>query len=233
LRSLTLLFLFFSLHSVASQPVVWGTDSWNNFTNVNGTGFYHELINSIYDKAHYDVSVEYLSFARSLRALHEGSIDLTGALPKTDDFYQSARPILSEHIYMVVNGENPPFCCDTTNKVGAYRSGYKEEVFYAALPHEARGVEVASAEDGLKLLSAGKVDYVVDVQSMLLPLLANPNYGSMSMHSVGYYDLYWSFARTEKGRELKTQFDVKLEQLRESGELSTLYKKYQLTMPHE
>ena len=231
MRSLTLLFLIFTMHSAASQPVVWGTDSWDNFTNVDGTGFYHELINRIYDKAHYDVSVEYLSFARSLRALHEGSIDLTGALPKTNDYYQSALPVLSENIYMVVDGENYPFCCDTTNKIGAYRSGYKDEVFHAALPYEAEGVEIASAEDGLKLLNAGKVDYVVDVQSILLPLLANPNYGNMSMHSVGFYDLYWSFARTDKGRKLKTQFDIRLKQLRDSGELSKLYKKYQLTMP--
>jgi len=230
-RKLIILFFIFTMHSAASQPVVWGTDSWDNFTNVDGTGFYHELMNHIYDKEQYEINVEYLSFARSLRALKNGVIDLTGALPKTNDYYQSARPILSENIYMVVKNEAYPFCCDTSNKVGAYRSGYKEEVFHAALPYEAEGVEVESAEDGLRLLNAGKVDYVVDIQSILLPLLANPNYGDMSMHSVGFYDLYWSFARTDKGRKLKMQFDERLQQLRDSGMLSPLYKKYQLTMP--
>ncbi|WP_334029923.1 substrate-binding periplasmic protein [Alteromonas sp. P256] len=223
-----------SASELSLQEVKWGTDVWPNFTDSDGSGFYHELIAKIFAKPQFSLSVEYFPWKRTLKNLATGEIDFTGALPKTRSFYQSELPVLSEDINAISLQINQVDFRDLASQIGAYRAGYESDIFYAALPKEAKGVSVASAEQALILLQQGKIDYFVDLHSIIAPMLLKENADEklpVKVETIGRYKLYWSFVFNERGKQLKSHFDEHIDRLRANGHLLALYKKYNLDMP--
>lgn len=222
--------------SAQAQPTVvkWGTDVWPNYTNRDGTGFYHELLSAIYSEPQYSLRVEYFPWQRTLKNLATGEIDLTGSLPKTGAFYQSKWPVLTEDINVVSLNDDAINSGYLSSNVGAYRAGYEDDVFYAALPKSAKGVPVESAEQALALLKKGKVDYFVDLCSIITPLMdkEQTDQGSLvKVRTIGRYKLYWSFVYNEQGQRLKRHCDDQIEILRNNGVLQSMYEKYNLELP--
>lgn len=210
---------------------MWGTDVWEGFTNKNGTGFYHELMTQLFSDSQYQLTVSYFPWKRSLMYLEKDAIDMTGAMPATNKFYMSSAPVLSETIYAVYLTKNKSICCDFNSKLGSYRSGYEKDLFKHAMPNAVKAVDVKDAHEGIKLVLSGKVDYFVDVGSILSSTIARDSQAGLSKKAVGSFPLYWAFAKTSKGKLLKTHFDGRIKQLKKSGELLKLYSSYQLIMP--
>jgi polar amino acid transport system substrate-binding protein len=219
-----------------TEPTVvkWGTDVWPNYTDRDGTGFYHELLSAIYSEPEYSLRVEYFPWQRTLKNLATGEIDLTGSLPKSASFYQSKWPVINEDINVVSLNDEAINSGYLSSNVGAYRAGYEDDVFYAALPKSAKGVPVESAEQALALLKKGKVDYFVDLRSIIIPLMdkEQTDQGSLvKVRTIGRYKLYWSFVYNEQGKRLKRHFDDQIEILRSNGVLQSMYEKYNLELP--
>ena len=219
-----------------TEPTVvkWGTDVWPNYTNRDGTGFYHELLSAIYSEPQYSLRVDYFPWQRTLKNLATGEIDLTGSLPKSASFYQSKWPVINEDINVVLLNDDALNSDYLSSNVGAYRAGYEDDVFYAALPKSAKGVPVESAEQALALLKKGKVDYFVDLRSIITPLMdkEQTDQGSLvKVRTIGRYKLYWSFVYNEQGQRLKRHFDDQIEILRNNGVLQSMYEKYNLELP--
>jgi ABC-type amino acid transport substrate-binding protein len=219
-----------------TEPTVvkWGTDVWPNYTDRDGTGFYHELLSAIYAEPQYSLIVEYFPWQRTLKNLATGKIDLTGSLPKSASFHQSKWPVINEDINVVSLNDDAINSSYLTSNVGAYRAGYEDDVFYAALPKSAKGVPVESAEQALALLKKGKVDYFVDLRSIIIPLTdkEQTDQGSLvKVRKIGRYKLYWSFVFNEHGQRLKRHFDDQIEILRNNGVLQSMYEKYNLELP--
>jgi ABC-type amino acid transport substrate-binding protein len=233
MRILFCLALFVSINSNAAQEsVVWGTDEWEGFTNKNGTGFYHELMSQLFPSPQYQIQISYLPWKRSLMYLERKSIDMTGAMPASNKFYMSSSPILSETIYAVYLADNTSICCNFEDKLGSHRSGYDVDLFYRALPRKTKAVTVKDAQDGIKFVLNGKVDYFVDVGSVVASIIAQYPEGTLKQKEIGSFPLYWAFTKNQKGKYLKTQFDGRLEEMRQTGELLKLYDSHKLIMPH-
>ena len=216
------------------KVVMWGTDVWPNYTDRDGTGFYHELLSEIYAEPRYSLHVEYFPWQRTLKNLATGQIDLTGALPKSTSFYQSKWPVITEDINVISLSDIAINNSFLFSNVGAFRAGYEDDVFYAALPKSAKGIPVESEEQALRLLKKGKVDYFVDVRSIITPLVEKEQTGEGSLvkvKTIGRYKLYWSFVLNEKGQRLKQHFDHQIDILRGNGTLLAMYEKYNLDMP--
>lgn len=227
------LLLFLISFSVSANSVVtveWGTDEWNGFTDQDGTGFYHDLMNQIFPSPKFNLEVSYFPWKRSIKHLSQADIDMTGGMPQSPDFYQSKKPVLSEKILLV--SIDKLHAEDLEHKLGAYRAGYDDVIFYAALPDNVAGIEVKDVEQGLALLTQGKVDFYIDTEILISRVFGeNISKGDMQTSEVGYFELYWSFAKNEKGKRLKYQFDNTLDQLDKSGMLRSLYDKYDIAMP--
>lgn len=91
------------------------------------------------------------------------------------------------------------------------------------------------------MLKKGKVDYYVDIHSIVSPLLSSESKSSQTKDAdssfttskIGNYKLYWSFVMNERGKQLKRHFDSQLKTLKDSGKLSRLYAKYALHIPQQ
>lgn len=245
MKQIILIVLLALSNSIFAQPspqsIKWGTDVWANFTERDGSGFYHELLSEIFKEPQYIMSVEYFPWKRTLKNLATGNIDMTGALPQNTAFYQSEWPLLTEDVYLVSRKGEYLTKDALANKVGAYRAGYESDIFYVALPRNAKGIPVNDPEQAVSLLKKGKIDYYVDIHSIVSPLLLSESMSSetkdadssFTTSKVGNYKLYWSFVMNERGKQLKRHFDSQLKTLKDSGKLSRLYAKYALHMPQQ
>ncbi|NVK26272.1 MAG: transporter substrate-binding domain-containing protein [Gammaproteobacteria bacterium] len=213
-----------------NKPIIWGTDVWDGFTNTDGTGFYHALIPKIFPSPDYSIEINYLPWKRSLLYLESGKVHMSGALPATNTFYLSEAPVLTETLFAVYVDKSEQECCDFTNKIGSYRNGYENEIFNRAFPDNDNAVSVSSGSEGIKLLLRGKVDYFVDIGSVLERLILDFP-ADLKLQAVGSYPLYWAFNKTLHGQDLKRHFDKKIKELRQSGQLEDLYLSYGLTPP--
>lgn len=235
MKHIVFLLLFFctGVGAADSTVVKWGTDHWEGFTDYNGTGFYHELINEIFPSPTYAVEVSYFPWKRSLRHLSQADIHMTGAMPKNDKFYQSEKPLLKANIVLVSKTQKDFTELDLKNKIGAYRAGYDDVIFYAVMPSSVSGIAVQNVSQGLSLLKQGKVDFYVDTENLTYQFFGESiQRKELFSKEVGHLQLYWSFAKTDTGERLKRQFDKQMLALEQKGILSELYAKYSLEIPH-
>ena len=227
-----LLLAMLSMNSLAHTTIKWGTDHWTGYTDYDGSGFYNELMRSIYPEPDFILDVQYYPWKRSLKYISQASIDMTGAVHITSTLYHSRRPIIIDRVVMVSRKQDALNIQLLNKKLGAYRSGYEDMVFYPYLSSAIMGVEVQDSHKGIALLSKEKVDFYVGADSMVQQALeARDDKAEFEISEIGQFELYWSFAKNPKGLALKNRFDQQLDVLREQGVLAQLYYKYDLTMP--
>lgn len=222
-------FLFASFKNVH-----WGTDEWLEVTNSDGTGLYHELIGEIFTSEGYKLEVSYFPWQRVLQNLNDKKIDMTGGLPERDQYYQSNQPVLSQRIVLVIAKDKvDSFDIDKIqNYRGSWRKGYKQDIVHHVLTPPVIGTYVNQAKHALSFIEADKVDYYVDIEDVINREL-KPDDDKFKVLQIGYFNLYWSFTQSEKGLELKHHFDQKWSQLMKNGFISTLYKRYDASMPQQ
>ncbi|WP_161569389.1 substrate-binding periplasmic protein [Alteromonas portus] len=223
---------FVSLKSFAQTSIKWGTDYWQGYTDYDGSGFYNELMHQIFPEPEYVLDIHYYPWKRAVKNVLQGNIDMTGAMHKTERLYHSKQPVLIDRVVMVSRVEDALTQSALNDKLGAYRSGYEDMVYYPYLEKAKMGLEVEDSYKGLTLLAMKKIDFYVGADSLVqLALNERDDRSEYEVSEIGSFELYWSFAFTDHGLALKTTFDEQLEVLREQGVLAQLYYKYGLTMP--
>ena len=83
----------FPLLAEEIKEVHWVSDVWENYTNADGTGLYHEIVNSVFDLYGIKVVPEYVPWLRALSYIETGRADMTGGLDPTKKFIQSKYPL--------------------------------------------------------------------------------------------------------------------------------------------
>ena len=231
---LGLALLTVALPANAKVQIVWGTDVWPGFAEPDGTGFYQELIALVFPEDKFNVDIQYLAWKRVSWNLKRRNIDMTGGLHKSSDFLLSEMPVLSERILLLLREDSELGLHQEPslqNAVGAYRSGYEDDIFHEIVPKGVPGVPVDSPLMAINLMENGKIDYYVELESLLQSDAADLNSRKITTQQIGTFHLYWAFVNSQKGKYIKHHFDRMFRTLKETGQLSQLYKKYGLAIP--
>lgn len=232
INALIIILSLFTATLQAKEKIVWATDYWDNFTQTDGQGFYQKLISRLFPAEQYVVEVQYMNWARVIKAIETGSIDMTGALPVADNLYFSSLPILSEKILLVrrKGSENPLIAEQAEHLQGTWRQGYRQDIVGKSLLADARGLGVDSALLALKLLNNQRADFYIDIESIVYPAIGDTQ-STYKIDEIGNFKLFWAFPDTPKGLALKTLFDRAFAKLNASGELASLYAEHHINMP--
>lgn len=231
------LFVFCSFFAKSEQKaatidVIWVTDTWQNYTNKDGTGLYHELINTIFQNSPYNIHVEYLPWKRALREIDLKKANISGALPNNGQYLFADIPILTQAISILLpKTESDLTLQQISNLVGVWPEIYAKEILRPAISNYINGVTASYRKDAINLLQNKKVDYYIDIRSMLevqlasLPKTEQQQYHIQDLTSL---KLFLFFSDDEKGRALKRYYDTKTQALLEHNILQNIYKKYHL-----
>ncbi len=235
------LLCFFAGTGVGSEPknINIATESWDLYTNADGTGLFLDITNAIFAPRGIGVEVEFVPYKRALLLLQQ---------QKTDAMYGTYSTEKEGKAYLFT----PRLPIDKEVTVAMYdpdRNGDwrgQQSLAKAQLAwvrgydyHESLEVpiaqfdEVVDSEQGLKMLQAGRFDYFLDHSGALQDTISRIEFDTSGyrIESVIEENVYMAFANTDRGRQLAAIYDQGLEQLIESGELRDIFARYDLAYP--
>lgn len=212
---------------------VWVTDVWQNYTNKDGSGLYHELFNTIFQNSPFNIHVKYLPWKRALREVETKKANISGALPKNEKYLFASIPILTQPISILVAKTAPELTLQQINNmVGIWPEFYAEEILQPSISPYIHGVSAHYRKDALHLLQLKKVDYYIDIRSMLeMQLTALPQTEQQKYHiqDLAMLELYLIFSDDTNGHALKEYYDTTTLELLNKKILQSIYEKYHLT----
>lgn len=216
-------------------PIRWATDSWPNYTDKDGSGLYHELMSSVFHSGH-ELNVQYAPWLRALELVKSGNADFTGAMPLNSNYVMSQHIVLSQPISVLIKKAylDSEILTQLPELVGVWRSGYRNELLSGELKSKVKGVPTESTESGFNLVRHNRVDYLIDVRTILTTHLAKqPDKSEFELVDIGSLNLYMAFSKSERGKRIAKLFDSRVTELKKSGKLAEIYNKYQQTLPSQ
>lgn len=216
-------------------PIRWATDSWPNYTDKDGSGLYHELMSSVFHSGQ-ELNVQYAPWLRALELVKSGNADFTGAMPLNSNYVMSQHIVLSQPISVLIKKAylDSEILTQLPELVGVWRSGYRNELLSGELKSKVKGVPTESTESGFNLVRHNRVDYLIDVRTILTTHLAKqPDKSEFELVDIGSLNLYMAFSKSERGKRIAKLFDGRVTELKKSGKLAEIYNKYQQTLPSQ
>ncbi|MDO6444225.1 transporter substrate-binding domain-containing protein [Colwellia sp. 1_MG-2023] len=213
--------------------IIWATDTWEGFTNRDGTGIYHEIFSKIFEHSPYHVSIQYLPWKRALHQVVINKAQVSGALPKSNKYLFADLPILTQPLSILTQADQSLSLAQIQTLVGVWPLTYAEELMQSDISQYLDGITAQYRADAIALLQKNKVDYYLDIRSILELHLANLPLEEQSKYHIqdlSTLNLYLIFSDDEQGRVLKKYYDETTQQLLENNTLQPIYKKYNLSL---
>jgi polar amino acid transport system substrate-binding protein len=213
--------------------IIWATDTWQGFTNQDGTGIYHEIFNKIFEHSPYKVSTQYLPWKRALHQVAINKAQVSGALPKSDKYLFASLPILTQPLSIITRAKPPLSFEKIQSLVGVWPLTYAEQFMQSEISHYLNGITAQNRPDAMVLLQKNKVDYYLDIRSILerhLASLPTQEQSHYHIQDLSTLNLYLIFSDDEQGRALKKYYDETTTRLLENNTLQAIYKKYNLSI---
>nr|WP_275419491.1 transporter substrate-binding domain-containing protein [Pseudoalteromonas sp. MMG024] len=196
---------------------------------------YHELMSSVFHSGH-ELNVQYAPWLRALELVKSGNADFTGAMPLNSNYVMSQHIVLSQPISVLIKKAylDSEILTQLPELVGVWRSGYRNELLSGELKSKVKGVPTESTESGFNLVRHNRVDYLIDVRTILTTHLAKqPDKSEFELVDIGSLNLYMAFSKSERGKRIAKLFDSRVTELKKSGKLAEIYNKYQQTLPSQ
>lgn len=215
------------------------TESWDLYTNTDGTGLFLDITRAIYEPRGIQVEVEFVPYKRALHLLEQQKAD---AMYGTYSTEKEGKPYLSTP-RMPIDKERTVAMFDQARNGGWSGQASLKNAQLAWVRgydyHESLEVkvddfeEVVDSEQGLNMLRAGRFDYFLDHSGALQDTISRVGFDTSGyrIETVIEENVYMAFANTDKGRQLSEIYDAGLAQLIESGELRRIFARYELVYP--
>lgn len=210
------------------QRILVATDIWPpTFTQRSGDGLYQEILSTVYPG--YNIAYVYTSYARSKNLVLSGKADLWLASYENEEA-EALYPRLpyDADILTLVRLPSTPWqqLQDLDNNHIAWIQAYNLNKY---LPQfNLQFYEVASIEDGLRMLLAGRIAYYLDDRWNVNTYLQQyPHIAAQTeFNDLALLPLYPGFVNNAKGKALIRQWDKALTHLQHSGQLEAIYRRF-------
>lgn len=225
----------------ADETVLIASEEWANQTNRDGSGIYWDLIKKVFANAGYQVKIRIRSYQGSVELLKRQKVDAVVGLyagEQENVFYPvnhfDCEVIQALYLKSKFSGEIKQKSLQ--NKKVCWIKGYNIGEY---LNVNVRSREISSREDALSLVFNRKVDFFLDAKidlTFLLKSLKMTERLKLKRTDLSRENLYICFVFNNKGKKLAEIFDKQFSRIKESGELKTLYQKYEkygITYPFE
>ena len=229
---ITLLMLNSSIAN--AETIRWVTESWQNYTNKDGSGLYNDIVRAVFVDQHLEVI--YIPWKRTLLEVKNGTADMTGATSVVNGYITPRYPILVAPISILFNKHKIAYTdlSSLANYVGVWASPYEDELFLGTEKSLFNGFSVQERETAYKLLVSGRADYFLDTKALHQAWLEKQVIGTnenikvddFKIKDISSLNLFMIFSDNARGQRLKDIFDAGMAKLIQSGELRKIYEKY-------
>lgn len=207
------------------------TPLWDGWTNEDGTGFYFELINLVYEPNHINSQFQVSPFARSIRLVQSKKADAMFSVYKrkdTADILTSKFPIDAGTVLVMFDKKrewNGLLSLQDQAVIMPRAYKYDENI-----PYHFVLMEVNNSTQGMKMFLRGRAPFFITHYEEMLQLQDKMTIDIDKYRTEVAFrkDLYMGFANTEKGKRLRNIFDQEMPHLIASGKIRALYEKWEL-----
>jgi polar amino acid transport system substrate-binding protein len=227
---------FLSISVANAETIRWVTESWEKYTNEDGSGLYIDIVRAVF--ADHQLNIINMPWKRSLLEVKNGKSDMTGATSFVDGYITSRYPILAPPISILFDKKKMSYTDlpSLKNYVAVWGRPYEDELISKSNKTFIKGFAVQERETAYKLLVSGRADYFLDSKGLhqvwLKNLEAQPSgelqASDFQLEDIGESELFMIFSDNARGQRLKVIFDTGMAKLIQKGQLRKIYEKYHL-----
>ncbi len=229
LLSLNLL-LSTTVLSAENQKLILLTSHWEKYTEKDGTGLYFELIDKTLGMDKFNPKLIPWKRAQNEFKKNKGDILLGESTINKDCHFPkwSIDADFFSYFYLKSNIKNKPVADDLKNKFRViWVRGYG---LHESAPEISKYEEVDDMKQGIDMVLKHRTDILIDYDEDLKDYIKsrklNPREHIVEPSSISGDYIYVCFKKNKQGESLAEQFDQKMNQLYNSGELKKIYLKY-------
>lgn len=236
LLTLCIILHFFNIRVANAESIRWVTESWENYTNEDGSGLYVDIIRAAF--ADHQLEIINMPWKRALLEVKNGTADMTGATSFIDGYITSRFPILSPPISILFDKKRMNYTDlpSLKNYIAVWGRPYEDELISEYNKTFIKGFSVQERETAYKLLVSGRADYFLDskgLHQVWLKHLEVQSGGELQasdfqLEDIGKSDLFMIFSDNARGQRLKVIFDSGMAKMIQEGQLHKTYEKYHL-----
>ena len=215
------------------------TESWDKYTNQDGSGLFTDITRAIYEPLGIEVIVEFVPYKRALNLLERRKADAmygtySAEVEAKAYLLTPTNPIDKEQTLAIFKRKNVPSWqgqASLANRELAWVRGYDYDTNLNI--EIAKFSEVVDSQQGLSMLRADRFDFFLDHSGALMDTIDRIDFdvSDYRMEPVIEEDLHMAFANSDRGLELARIFDQGIVELKRSGELRNIFERYQVNYP--
>jgi len=212
-----------------AKPIRVVTEHWPGYTSATGTGAYFEMLYLVL-KPDPAPKVQLMPFARAVVATERQQADLVFAVTARDSqlLLRSNLPMDWDRIVAVYKKDARIDQAVRANQLQQLRLSWRLGYNYGSVVGVTTpGYETLSAEQGVQLALNQRVDVFLSEEDELnTPQIQQWLSKGATVQPVAIVPIYVGFAPTERGRELKQQWDHSFIQAQHTPEMQDFYRRY-------
>ncbi|WDP90159.1 MAG: transporter substrate-binding domain-containing protein [Desulfobacter sp.] len=219
--------------SLPIKKVLSASPSWERFTNKDGTGLYHEILNRIFSDLGVQVSHKYTNAKRGLYLVRNGQADMytcknkDGILP---GLLLGRHKMYEGRFYAVFKKNNINSWQGPSSLIGrkiVWRRGYYKN---SEFPAGIIPIETDSGNAALGQILIGRCDVYIDDLNLIQETIAASPFkvpsSDLRIEPVGARSYYPVFQDSKRGRTIMALYDAGMERLITTGALEKIFKKW-------
>lgn len=218
------------------QEVVVAGPSWEGFTNRDGTGLYHEILNEVFGLYGIRVKRVYVPSERALQLVKEGTADFQTCYDAVEEpFILAKHPMYANQFHVFFNKEavGPWQGVESLrDKRVACRIGYYTEDNFS-VPVKLHPVKTGVA--ALNMVILGRMDFYVDDRNFIeISLKENTipiDMADFDIQPAGSRAYYPVFYPSERGLRIKALYEQGMERLFREGRLQPIFERWGHPVP--
>jgi len=221
----------------AMEQVRLVTKHWPGYTNTDHSGGYFELVQLVLPPDRYQINTKFSNFNRAVIQVQKQQAELVLAVTRVDgkQLLLSEFPMDADTVVAVYNKHLQPNAqALSMAQLAQYRLAWDLAYNYGqALGLEVSGrvvsgFEVSGVNQGLELVSKGRVDvYLAEQADLEMPeAVVLLQQLKLQQKVIQQLPVYVGFSRSAKGLQLKRVWDQQFRLLLQQGSLQRLYQAY-------
>ena len=211
------------------------TPSWNTLTNEDGTGLYFDLMRKVFEPAGIKMKYEIVPWKRAKDMIQAGVADalLAAYLTKDDpNFIYPEHPMDVDYTVAVFKKGEMTWDGRKSleGKTAVWKRGYNYQNY---LDVKMDWSEIDSTDQGFNMVEKDRVDAYLDIKPTIDGYMKeHPDETSqLQVETAFTINTYPRFGNNSRSRKLIDIYDKRMAELKDSGELAEVFKKWGMDLP--
>jgi len=230
--------LLFSAEQIKEIRIV--TEAWEDAANKDGTGLYFDVIRAVYKEEGIKLSYLIVPYSRSVLMVKEQSADawLASFLDEENfalypKWHFDTEPVSVMYKKETIKKWQREQSFENKNIAWIRGYGYGE---YFTTSVKYNLIELSKRELAFGMLEKGRIDFFIDAEQDIQKAVEKEAFdiSNYYIHNFTKLKLYLAFANNERGKQLCSIWDQRIEVLQKSEKLKKIYDKWNYTpYPYE